>query len=790
MSLQPPVLESRPVPLRHPLKADAKTISFAGNAPRFGGKDIFFGGDALPEWTKGIADPKFTKQNIDAFKKKRQEERNKLSEAQRKPKENQSPDEQQGQSNKQKLNWNNVFNNLGYVYRILKLKGKIDHELNYTSQKYLPEVNRKQLFWYKFNPRSWYYRLNRFAGPDLHRLRMQGPDALKGAQNKAQHDDSVEKPHLEIYLQGCSELLKDKKAFDVEMKGFQRHLIKLLGPMALRLAMAGLKWKIKSIEKNTRVLNKVPPFPKKDFKKQLDELQKNYNSAFPNDPIVEIGKAIKAGSIGQVFDAKTKSGKKLVLKVVKPEITPKYLDDYRKFLYFRFLVQNGVSAETKKLAVNEISNKTALLKEEADARQELANTKAMKKAVQELGVQGFDVPQILASSDHGFVLPFVGEKDFQEINDSETRTKHINKIVPDLMRFLTISNAKPLDIHSGNVRIGGDSAYFIDHGRQANLNEKIHQSFLSLMTAVYSSDKTSKYFHGNIAESKEVRDSLKHLYSLNHNVNNEYTKALTALDALDIPNQKYDNYEKLKPEMEKINKLVKLLFDGNMLFKKDDTNSTDWRSSHSELSILSPWANYMNQSKNVGLPSLSEKDLSTEDLKRYKDRSSEFMKSYFSLNKDSKNIKRLTDDLKNEKVNQLVTDSDILYHSTHYNSGDTEEQKAQKLVEAHTKIKKYINETLNGENKNKKERLLKVYDIRQKLSGLSKAAAISLSQSPDMQLSDNQKQVLEKNISSAIKNDFDIYNDLGSLLKHGSFPAHDEAKQEIKVSQESEPEQK
>lgn len=767
MSL-PPIQEKRPLPLHQPQKAQAKTTTFTSSTHRFSGKqDVFFGSNALPDWTKGVNDPKATDLDLQKLKEKQQEAFMQKGE----DKVDQKNKGQNTKAQNKAFKTRSPFTVLKALYQTGRMKNKIAHELERTSEKYLPEVNKKALSRYKFNPRSWYFKLYPFAGPDLKRLRMQGPDAVKEAQDKAQRESSVDKPASEEMVQRIETILKNKKEFDKQYKELnwpQKQLMKAV----LRIFAFYEKRQINRINRDTKVLNQVPPLPKKEFQKQLDELKDIYNKKHTNDPIVEIGDAIKAGSVGQVFGGKTKSGKKLVLKVVKPEITPQYLDDYRKFLYFRYLVKNGTEQATKKQAALQIANIVELLKEEANPEQENKNTQAMKKAVSSMGITSFDVPEISASSKHGFIMPYVGDKDFQEISDSETRTKHVNNITPDLLRFLTFSNAKPLDIHAGNVRIG-EKPFLIDHGRQANLNADVHKALLNLLTVAYAHGNSDTHY---LAKSKEVRQALKALYQLKPNAESDYLKSLNNLDQLEQTSgvaEKQALEKELQPDIEKVSNLICELLDNPEERGWDKHYGKKSQQTNLRPFLLTTWTNYTSKSNELGLPALTDKPIAAQDLERYQKRTRDFMQSYFpSPYKNSQKVglqqdKELVAALRNEQPDNLVYNNEIgsySYSSDPQKAAEQKEAQTKKLEETRAQIKKHVNDVLNGNNKHSKENLLRHYKVRRHIRPAAKEIAGELNKLSHNNLSNSQLRILEENLRSAIKSDFDTYDHIESYF--------------------------
>jgi hypothetical protein len=715
----------------------AKGMSIESRLSRFGGHDAFFGSNTLPNWTNEVKDPQFTL--LDLQKKldeldKAQSERAKQS--------NSSAGEAKKKSGISLLT--SFYHGANDLNTIISYSTKLMKEYNSTSQKYLPEVNKKQLFRYNFKPRKWYFKLNPFAGPDLLLLRMLGPDGIKDAQIMAENA-LAQKPAIESQI---DQILNSK-----EKSGFLASILNKI--QAFRFQRA-----IKVIDKSSQVLNNVPPLPKKEFKQQLGDLTQAYNTRFPGDPVAEVGKAIKAGSIGQVFEAKTQSGKKLVFKVVKPEITPAYLDEYRRFLYFRQLIISGATEQTRAMAAEHVNNTVHLLKMETQSKQEAINTRLMKEAVEGLSLKGFTVPDVLAATKHGMVLPFVGEKDFQELNNLESGMKYRHQIAPDLLRLLTFSNVKPLDIHSGNIRVGGDQAYLIDHGRQVTLKDDVNKALLGLTSAVYASPLGK-----NLASNRAIRDQLAALYQLNPKVDNEYTQALNKLSALDeAPDEAAKNKltQDLSLELKKMDTLLVQLFQTAQGYKGLMANdpaslnkflkSMNREKNHldaNNVSLLNLWTNYANQSKRLGLPDLSEQPLSPKDLDRYQQKASKFLAPYFQSKINAKAYDTLAADLKNEKLEDLFSAADIaLQPDSQAGSSGVNAAQSPNLLKHKIEMRLSVDWM--------KESMLQVYGEHRKVAAVSKQLTSDLSTVSGQTLTEAQNKVLNENLQASIRNDFDL----------------------------------
>jgi hypothetical protein len=233
------------------------------------------------------------------------------------------------------------------------------------------------------------------------------------------------------------------------------------------------------------MLNAVPLLPRSFFQERLDALQTAYNAQHPDDPVTVVETAIKSGSMAQIFPCVTRSGKRLVMKVLRPDVTAKALERYRPYLYYKSLVESDTSSESRRLAAQNAQTQVDLLKRESDLPNEARNTRIMGESLEKLGIRGFRTPDILLASEHGLIMPAVGERDFIDLPLPERR-EPLQRIAPDLCRLALLGDAQPLDVHSGNIRVGKDGHYLLDHGRTLHLDPVVHRALQALMVAVYS----------------------------------------------------------------------------------------------------------------------------------------------------------------------------------------------------------------------------------------------------------------------------------------------------------------
>jgi hypothetical protein len=153
----------------------------------------------------------------------------------------------------------------------------------------------------------------------------------------------------------------------------------------------------------------------------------------------------------------------------------------------------------------------------------------------------------------------------------------------------------------------------------------------------------------------------------------------------------------------------------------------------------------------LGLPDLSEQSLSLKDLSMYQQKASKFLAPYFQSKVDSKTYDTLADDLKKEKLEDLLPAADLaLKPESQAGASEYNDAKAHERKIINGKIEWRLN---SGEPK---KRMLEVYGQHQKVAAVSKKLISDISAVTEQTLTDAQKQVLNENLQASIRNDFNL----------------------------------
>lgn len=395
---------------------------------------------------------------------------------------------------------------LDQAFRLLRLQRKLAALQNKKSKAYLPAEARSRIRRYKLNPRNWFKMLFDRKAYRRELVCLEGPVAIKGKQAEVENILRNEKT-----LRATLKRLNDPEKMNTLPLPFPAN--KVL-PWVMRRAINN---QLDTLATYRPLLNRIPILPESTFKDELARLAEAYNRKHPANRLKEGFQPVAAGSIGQVFAAETERGDRLIFKVRRPDARKQFLEASRPYLYYMNLLLKGTDAQTRPSVIAEANGQYEYLQMESDFVQEAANLKHLKAEADRLGIRAFEIPQALFATEDGMVLPYVGERD---LSDADPDTQHRIKAAmgPDMLMLYLLSNAKMLDPHSGNVRIGADKdtkPFVIDAGRQANLDPEVHRRFLNLLTAMYAAKQPESplFFEDEThpLESLRVRAALNEL---------------------------------------------------------------------------------------------------------------------------------------------------------------------------------------------------------------------------------------------------------------------------------------
>ena len=398
-------------------------------------------------------------------------------------------------------------------------------ESRFGGHEYLPEVHQKALKQLWRSPKYWF---NRLFSPDkalLQEVRAAGPLAIK----KIQQEDYESK-------------IAGLKAFREDMKKEQSFHKRMMGKFLDFFIFKGQERQYKLF--NT-LKNNVAPEPISIYKEEIDKLTRD--AAGKGIQLTNI-ENFRAGSIGQVCIAKDQTGNQYAIKLIKKELKDEinkdsnYLDGTKRYLAYQGMVSHGTSEESLDKIIRHSESSAELLREETKMPLEIANTKAMHEWLQNNPnlKDVIKTPEIIAESENGAVMSFVGKKDLAELTPEERKAwyeENRDTMIPAMLEMTRKSPIIGLDMHSGNFRTGEKGElYMLDLARVAKFKPGASEQVNKLTDSFYLALAKQGLEHpaGNNAAKKALKDDdflkeLKGLLALNPTGNAHYLDQLNKI---------------------------------------------------------------------------------------------------------------------------------------------------------------------------------------------------------------------------------------------------------------------
>jgi hypothetical protein len=422
-------------------------------------------------------------------------------------------------------NWINNFRAMGkYKYHSLRLtwdKHQLQRQLfkvlKEGARQYLPEISKKQLFGYlhSFQRVRDYFNTEDPGLITRTIISMCGPPVVKYFQIQAQEIDNQSEDQLRDKLkeseQELAKLRKelinitDQRALDKLSKKERKATEERVPEVKSNIEQAAKRVENQKLQLELRdilrpMLDNVPALPYESVKPNVDKTVKAYNHQFPEDPIVDVDpKALGSGSMAQTHLASTRSGKKRVIKVFRPEASPEYFDDFNRFSQFLmiFLLGEG-HGDWAKQASDEMMS---VFKEEIRVDREKIHAEHLQARLKQEGYP-VTVPQVLTTSDRGFVEEYADGPNLSELSLPE-KAKALQTLGPMLVKSFLIYPEKYLDPQNGNLKW---PAAIFDYGRMGIFTPKAHQKILQFQQAMLLRNSQPHERRGTMRES-----ALRHL---------------------------------------------------------------------------------------------------------------------------------------------------------------------------------------------------------------------------------------------------------------------------------------
>lgn len=598
-------------------------------------------------------------------------------------------------------------------------------------------------------------------------ITLMGPMQIKYTQAKVTKERAHDLPMYELILGFLSDKDTMKKLYEQMRKKCEKtkqmgmyYIFRVFSFVATPIAKIVLKRKILDIKDHLPLLNKVEKLPKSDFEAQLKKAKEEYNQteAGKADPIESIGEALASGSIAQVFSAKTKSGKAMVIKALRPDATPAFFENMRPYAYYLQLLQTGTKAGQKARAAKEVESYTHFLIKECQLNNEKAHAELLKTEADRLGVTEPQilVPDFATSDGRSLVSTKFGDKDLADLSLTEMNP-YKAKAVPGILKLVLLGNAKSLDMHDGNFRVNtaDKSMKLLDHGRQVEVNENVHQALLNLTKAILEVRYPDLYDLYN----KKTKAALAKLFELTPN--SPWSQLLAS--------DKKEDREKLETFLRQLTTPVKKSLEREKEHNASEGNNKKREEAENqigrEISLFSIWCNYELLSSQTingigALPALCKNPISKQDVEHYYTKLINFARPYFTSPFQPSEESTLLSQAKQLDIAQWCeilqkswrVSSKLKINYEDISAVQVPDPAKAKLEEAAQRIKTIVESTLTTPGESKRQLLQLVYQHNHAIQ-LADQLIESLYGTTSKEA--KTRQTVRKSILWALNSDFD-----------------------------------
>ena len=240
--------------------------------------------------------------------------------------------------------------------------------------------------------------------------------------------------------------------------------------------------------KELRALHdEIPPMPKEDF-------EKVYRRAFEGmDPFEEFEEVpIASASIGEVHEARLKSGEHVAVKLRRWQIASQVKADIRILTFFNRLFRPLFSHYTKNSIDSLIAEFSDMILKEVSFQNELANLKSFSLVYEKSGVI-FPVPYDAYCSDDAIVMSFEEGIRFDDKKGLREKQIDFHTAMDKLISFYTeqmlINGYFHADPHPGNLLIRQDGRLvLLDFGMVKRISNPARIAIIEMVKSAHEQD--------------------------------------------------------------------------------------------------------------------------------------------------------------------------------------------------------------------------------------------------------------------------------------------------------------
>jgi len=296
-------------------------------------------------------------------------------------------------------------------------------------------------------------------------------------------------PRILAYREFRKKILADEKLDQMEMEEEAKKLtdaIISLGPTFIKFGQVlSVRPDIMPepyIRQLSRLQDEVPPA---SFEEVREILEKDLGTQFKVLDKVPISSA----SLGQVYLGESKEGKKVAIKVVRPNVDKVVSNDIKimkRLLPLLRFVLDKTFVDLMKTFVDEFSTR---IFDEMDYNKEANNLRNIKEALKEY--PGVKVPSLIKSTKHILVMEYVPS---EKVTSTEVLSKYDRrslsyKVFKVFMNLLLNNDYFHADPHPGNVGVNEEGELVIyDFGMVGRVDAKTRNILVRAYYALTSFD--------------------------------------------------------------------------------------------------------------------------------------------------------------------------------------------------------------------------------------------------------------------------------------------------------------
>lgn len=319
--------------------------------------------------------------------------------------------------------------------------------------------------------------LNNYAKFFSFILKYANSDVLKSASANAFNE--IEAENENVFNQKPEELVED---------------LKKMGPTYVKLGQL-LSTRPDLLPENylaalVNLQDDVETIPFEEVQKIFEEeIGVKINKAFELfDP-----EPLASASIGQVHRALLPSGRMVAVKIQRPDVRKKFIDDLDTLQEMANLAVKH-SKEARKFAVNEVVDELRfILLNELDYGKEAQNLVIIKENIEKFTNIEVPSPVVNYSSSKVLTMDFIEGKKITEIGNlrkMETDfTSVINDFIEAYLQMVIVDGFAHADPHPGNVRLTKNNTLaLMDLGMVAKFSPKLQEKIMMLMMGMGKKD--------------------------------------------------------------------------------------------------------------------------------------------------------------------------------------------------------------------------------------------------------------------------------------------------------------